>query len=172
MDHFLWVRSHVGAPGLFQRPDVEEPDAAEMLDDGVGLQLSFVEEIRLILADVIRPELVGRAVEVMGILFDGPKISACCAGCVVSTFEFLEHQLLEIGHRDLLVTAPYRDSTHTKEGNPLLTRGTPQASAVRLRSSRHLSGDPQGCSTLGWAFPATDRFRPTQPTQLLKHLCC
>jgi hypothetical protein len=94
MDHFLWVRSQVGAPGLFQRPDVEEPDAAEMLDDGVGLQLSFAEEIRLILADVIRPELVGRAVEVTGILFDRPEISACCAGCVVSTLEFLEHQLL------------------------------------------------------------------------------
>jgi hypothetical protein len=44
---------------LLQRPDVEEPDSAEMLNDGVGLELSLTEQIRLVLADMIRPELVG-----------------------------------------------------------------------------------------------------------------
>ena len=80
-----------------------------MLDNGVGLKLSFAEQIRLVLADVIRPELVGRTVEVTRIFVDGPEISARCAGGVVSTLELLEHQLLEMGHTDLLVTAPYRD---------------------------------------------------------------
>ena len=109
MDHLLGVRCQVGAPRLLQRPDIEEPDPAQVLDDGVGLKLSFAEQIRLVLADVIRPELVGRAVEVADIFVDGPKISAYRTGCVVAALEFLEHQLLEIGHRDL-VTAPYRDS--------------------------------------------------------------
>ena len=49
--------------------------------------------------------LVGRTVEVMRELIDSPG-----AGCVVSTLEFFEHQLSKMGHRDLLVTAPYRDS--------------------------------------------------------------
>ena len=109
MNYLLRVRRQVGAPRLLQRPDVEEPDPAQVLDDGVGLKLSFAEQIRLVLANVIRPELVGRAVEVARILVDGPEISSRCAGGVVSTLEFFEHQLLEMGHRDLLVTAPYRD---------------------------------------------------------------
>jgi len=75
-----------------------------------------MEQIRLVLADMIRPELVGRAVEVARILVDGPEISADCAGGVVSTLEFLKHQLLKMGHRDLLVTAPYPGS-----GMPLTT---------------------------------------------------
>ena len=60
MDHLLRVRRQVGAPGLLQRPDVEEPDPAQVLDDGVGLKPSFAEQIRLVLADVIRSELVRR----------------------------------------------------------------------------------------------------------------
>ena len=109
MDHLLGVRCQVGAPRLLQRPDVEEPDSAQVLDDGVGLKLPFAEQIRLVLADVIRPELVGTTIEVARKLVNGPEISARGAGSVISTLEFLEHQLLEIGHRDL-VTAPYRDS--------------------------------------------------------------
>src|SRR3984885_4067502 len=110
MDHLLRVRRQIRTPRLLQRPDVEETDSAQMLDDGVGLKLSFAEQIRLVLADVIRPELIRRAVEVARILVDSPEISSRCAGGVVSTLEFFEHQLLEMGHRDLLVTAPYRDS--------------------------------------------------------------
>jgi hypothetical protein len=109
MNHLLRVRRQVGAPRLLQRPDVEETDPTQVLDNGVGLKLSFAEQICLVLADVIRPELVGGTIEVARILVDGPEISSRCAGGVVSTLEFFEHQLLEMGHRDLLVTAPYRD---------------------------------------------------------------
>ena len=109
MEHLLRVRRQVCTPRLLQRPDVEEADSAEMLDNGVGLELPFAEQIRLVLADVIRPELVRRTVEVARKLVNGPEISVRGAGSVISTLEFLEHQLSKMGHRDLLVTAPYRD---------------------------------------------------------------
>jgi hypothetical protein len=41
MYHLLRVRCLVGAPRFLQCPDVEEPDSAQVLDDGVGLKLSF-----------------------------------------------------------------------------------------------------------------------------------
>ena len=46
-------------------------------------------------------------------------ISARGAGCVVSTLEFFEHQLSKMGHRDLLVTAPYRDSARAADHHQL-----------------------------------------------------
>jgi hypothetical protein len=55
--------------------------------------------------------LVGRTVEVARQLGNGSEIGARGAGGVISTLEFLEHQLSQMGHRDLLVTAPYRDSS-------------------------------------------------------------
>jgi hypothetical protein len=82
-----------------------------MLDNGAGLKLLFAEQIRLVLTDMIRPELIRRTVEISRNLVNGPEISARGAGSVVATLEFLEHQLSQMGHRDLLVTAPYRDSS-------------------------------------------------------------
>ena len=81
-----------------------------MLDNGVGLEFPLAEQISLLFADVILPELIGAPVEVLRELLNGTEVSAYGAGCVVATLEFLEHQFLQLGHRDLLVTAPYRDS--------------------------------------------------------------
>src|SRR6266849_3385112 len=110
MQRLLRIRRQVRAPRLLQRFDIEESDSAEMLDNGVGLELPFAEQIRLILADVIRTQLVGRALEISREIFNCTEIRARCAGRVVSTLEFLEHQLSKMGHSDLLVTAQYRDS--------------------------------------------------------------
>src|SRR5271166_6448482 len=57
---------------------------------------------------MIRPELVGRPFEITGELFNGAQISTNRAGSIVSTLELFEHQFSKMGHRDLLVTAPYR----------------------------------------------------------------
>src|ERR1039457_4889277 len=102
MNHFLWIGRQVRAPRLLQRLDVEETDPAEMLNDRIGLELSLAEKIRLIVTNMIRPELVGRAVEVTRELLNGAEICAYRAGCVIATLEFLEHQLSKMGHRDLL----------------------------------------------------------------------
>src|SRR5204863_8484280 len=92
----------VRAPRLLQRLDIEEPNSAEMLDYGVGLELSFSEQIRLVLANVVRSELVGRAVEVPRELVNGTEVCARCSRSVVATLEFLEHQLSKMGHNNLL----------------------------------------------------------------------
>jgi len=51
MQHFLRVGRELRTPRLLQGLDIEEPDSAEMLDNGVGLELSFAEQISLVLAD-------------------------------------------------------------------------------------------------------------------------
>src|SRR2546422_8188908 len=76
MEHLLRVRGKIRTPRLLQRPDVEEADSAEVLDNGVGVVLPFTEQIRLVLADVIRPKLVGRTVEVARKLVNGSGIKA------------------------------------------------------------------------------------------------
>jgi len=50
-----------------------------------------------------------RRVEVTRKLVDGPEVSARGDGSIISALEFLKYQLSKLGHRDLLVTAPYRD---------------------------------------------------------------
>jgi hypothetical protein len=59
---------------------------------------------------MIGAELVRTAVEVSCELSDRTQIGTQGSVRVVSTLEFFEHQLSKIGHRDLLVTAQYRDS--------------------------------------------------------------
>ena len=71
-----------------------------MLDNGVGLELSFAEQIRLVLADVIWPELVRSAVEISREFVNGTQITARRAARVVSTLEFLEHHLSKMGLLD------------------------------------------------------------------------
>src|SRR5260370_27804475 len=58
VQRLLRIRREVRAPRLLQRLDIEEPDSPQMLDNGVELELSFAEQIRLVLAAVLRPDLV------------------------------------------------------------------------------------------------------------------
>ena len=67
---YFRIRCQLRAPRLLERLDVEETDSAEMLDHGVAVEFSFPEQIRLIPANVIRPQLVGRTVEVTRELVD------------------------------------------------------------------------------------------------------
>jgi hypothetical protein len=62
---------------------VEETNSTEMLDDGVGLEPSLAEQVCLVLADVIRAELVRRTIEVTRKLVNGSDISAHGAGSVI-----------------------------------------------------------------------------------------
>ena len=55
--------------------------------------------MRLVLTDVLRTELVGRALEVMREIFDCLDVEACCSLSVITTLEFLEHHFAKVGHR-------------------------------------------------------------------------
>jgi hypothetical protein len=74
---FLWVRSLLHVPGLFERLDVEKPQGAHALIDGVVGQLPNAEQIRYVLADVFGAELVGRTFEIARKVLDGPEVGAC-----------------------------------------------------------------------------------------------
>jgi hypothetical protein len=47
-----------------------------MLNNRVGLEFPLAEQIRLVFADLIRPELIGAPVEVLRELLNGMEVSA------------------------------------------------------------------------------------------------
>jgi hypothetical protein len=49
--------------------------------------------MRLILANVLRTQLVWRAMEIVGELSDLTQVTACGPRRVITTLEFFEHQL-------------------------------------------------------------------------------
>src|SRR5260370_18584402 len=63
--------------------------------------------MRLILTDVLRTGLVGRAVEITREIFDCLDVKACCSLSVVTTLEFLEHHFAKVGHRSSSYDPPY-----------------------------------------------------------------
>jgi hypothetical protein len=78
-------------------------------DAARGVQLVVTRESGVLAIGI--PNLPGWPVLRMFFLSrPGPEISTRCTGGVVSALEFPEHQILKMGHRDLLVTATYRDS--------------------------------------------------------------
>ena len=60
---FLGIGSVGNAPGPLERLDVEEAQGAEMVGHRTGSQFVQGEELRLVLADVLRSQAIGRAVE-------------------------------------------------------------------------------------------------------------
>jgi hypothetical protein len=50
------------------------------------------EELRLVLADVLRSQAIGRAVEVLGEPLDEANVTLCGSFRVMTTLEFLQHQ--------------------------------------------------------------------------------
>src|SRR5260370_13814245 len=86
--------------------------------------------MRLILTDVLRTELVGRALEITREIFDCLDVKACCSLSVVTTLEFLEHHFAKVGHR----SSPY-DSPYLLHGITADTRHAQASAAKRLRSN-------------------------------------
>jgi hypothetical protein len=73
---------------------------------GVVRQFPDAEHMGDVFADLLRRELVGRAVEEARKLLDGSQVGARGRFGVIMTLEFLEHHFSKMGHRDLLVTRP------------------------------------------------------------------
>jgi hypothetical protein len=107
MTHNLRQRGIVGEQRLSQHLAVEETECGRLQPDASGVQFP-VNEMKLVLPNLLRPQLIGRAVEICGEPSDGADIGACGSLRVISTFEFLERPDSKFGHRDLLVTKHYR----------------------------------------------------------------
>jgi hypothetical protein len=61
------------------------------LIDGVWVQLSLAEQMRLVFADVLGPQAVGRATEVTGKVFHRRDVTLDGPRRIISTFKFFEH---------------------------------------------------------------------------------
>src|ERR1700694_613122 len=77
------------------------------------------ESIRAVLFrawDVLRTELVGRALEVTREIFDCLNVKVCCSLSVITTLEFLEHHFAKVGHRlapyDPTLSPPHHNCRH------------------------------------------------------------
>jgi hypothetical protein len=67
---FLGIGNISNAPRSFERLDVEEAQSTEMVGHRTGSQFVQGEELGLVLADVLRSQAIGRAVEVLSEALD------------------------------------------------------------------------------------------------------
>ncbi len=108
-----------------------------MLADRARIQLSFLEQISLIGADLLRPKLVGGTMEIVGEGLHDLQVAFHGSLRVITTLELFQHHFAKLGHRDLLVTHTLRQtrrnaSTYTHAQRP--PRG-------RLRSNGDVGND-------------------------------
>jgi hypothetical protein len=80
-------------PGFLERLDEEEAQSRELLGDGAGGEFSLAEQLGLILANVLRTQLVRRAMEVVSEFSDHTQVTTYGIRRVITTIEFLDHQL-------------------------------------------------------------------------------
>jgi hypothetical protein len=73
--------------------DKEEPHGRDVLPHSEGRQLEIAKQVKLELADLFRPQLIGRPMEVGCELFQCMDIGICSTTCVISALEFIEHEL-------------------------------------------------------------------------------
>src|ERR1700687_5975715 len=97
----LLGRGSVGnAPGPLERLDVEEAQGAEMVGHRTGSQFVHGEELGMVLADVLRSQPIGRAVEVLGEPLDQANVTRCGSLRVMPWLYCLQHLFAQMGHRD------------------------------------------------------------------------
>src|SRR6516225_1530050 len=87
-----------------QCSDIEKPQCRNLADHGFCLQLSFVQQVGLILPDMLRAEPIEWLVEIAREPLDSADVSAYSFCGEVTSLEFLQHDFAKSGHRDLLVT--------------------------------------------------------------------
>src|SRR5271166_1687849 len=99
----LRIRCIGHAPCLLNGLDEEEAQPGQPLRDSTCGEFPLAEQIRLILADVLRTELIRRTLEVTREIFDGLQVDAGCSLGVITTLEFFEHHFAKVGHK----SSPY-----------------------------------------------------------------
>src|SRR5438445_5978757 len=87
----LGIGSVGNAPGPLERLDVEEAQGAEMVGHRTGSQFVQGEELGLVRADVLRSQVIGRAVEVLSEALDEANVTLCGSFRVMTTLEFFQH---------------------------------------------------------------------------------
>src|SRR5271166_846438 len=130
LQHFLGIRSFGHAPGPFEGLDVEEAQSRQPLVHRIWRQLPLLEQCGLVLANVLRTQLIGGTVEVPGEVFDGANVTIDGGLRVVTTLKFFEHDLAKMGHREILLSLPATLDQLSPDCSP-----TPRASVRRPTAS-------------------------------------
>jgi len=125
----LGVGRVVNGPGTFESLGEKEAEGRNPLRDRVVGQLADTKQVSCEFADLVGTKLVGRTMEEAREVLDRIQVHAPGRFSVITTLEFLEHHFSKMGHKDLLVTRPYRHSAHNARVAPR------EASAVRLSSN-------------------------------------
>ena len=76
-----------------QSLDVEEAEGRHIVLHRTGVQLLLLKQVGLILAQVLRAELVGGLMEMVGEFLHYPNVGFYGSLSVVTTLEFLQHHL-------------------------------------------------------------------------------
>lgn len=74
-----------------QSLDIAEAERGHMLLHRAGVQLLLLKQVGLILAQVLRTELVGPLMEMVGEFLDHPNVGFYGTLSVITTLEFLQH---------------------------------------------------------------------------------
>ena len=105
-----WRDDRRVAQALYGGEEIEEMhelSEAGLLDEffvfleQVGM-MAVLEQMHLPGPDVLRPQLVGRLVEVLGEGLHRPDVRLYGSLRVITTLEFLQHHFSKMGHGDLL----------------------------------------------------------------------
>jgi len=75
----------------FQGLVEEEAESSHVLLDRACIELLVLEQMRLVLAQVFRSELVGRLVEVLGEVLHDSQVPFYGTLGLITTLEFLQH---------------------------------------------------------------------------------
>src|ERR1035438_7522105 len=127
MTNLLRIGRLGDAPTALQHVNVEETQGRQAQDYGVRAELQLGEEHRLILANVFRAKLIGRAPEVPAEVRH--TVQVCADGCIgeVAALQLLKHELTQLVHRE--------SSFSVKQATPAASKvGSATRGCVRRRS--------------------------------------
>src|SRR5438874_325610 len=86
------------APALLESLGIEEPQSRKINRNGAWSQLSFLEQFRLVFANLLGAQAVGRTMEALREIFHYPDVTSYGSFSVIATLEFLQHHFSEMGH--------------------------------------------------------------------------
>src|ERR1019366_414425 len=92
------------APGPVESLAVEKTQSRQAGRDSPRRQLPLLKQLRLIFANLLRPQAVRREIESSSKIFHSANVTARGIFRVITALEFLQHHFSQMGHRDLLVT--------------------------------------------------------------------
>src|SRR6266478_2118225 len=86
------------APALLESLGIEEPQSRKIYRNGAWRQLSFLEQFRLVFANLLGAQAVGRTMEALREIFHYPDVTSYGSFGIITTLEIFQHHFSEMGH--------------------------------------------------------------------------